>query len=194
MKITDNINLAQKKIITAVLVWLCVFLVSWMFVYLPARRQVMRMKQQLNAAEEQIRGIEGGLEGNVAIEAGMKLLQEKSGALAAKFPQREEESLRMLSALAQKLNLEIVSLLPEPKTLFLKGQDNLKTEVEGRTCYTVAVAIEMRGSYNDLLRYIAALEESPEAHICVEGLKITKGTAGPAKLNINLNLKLYLLS
>ena len=189
----NNISPAQKKIIIVVFTGALAFLASWMFIYLPARGSVNRVRQELGIIENKIQGIEGKLGKNKSMEAGLRLLQEESFSLTAKFPSKEEESIKTLSDLAAKGNVEIISLRPEAKANLL-GEGEKKIEMEGLSCYKVPINMEIKCTYQGLVEYLISLKESTLADISVERLKINKDASGAGRLNINLDINLYLLS
>jgi hypothetical protein len=190
---SKKLSQAQKKIITAGLIVLCLFLGFWFFVYLPGRITVKKIKSELLDTENQIQEIEGMIQESRNRDEGIKLLKERYEQLNNKFPQEEEDALKALSEIARELKIGLVSIKAQPKTAFLDA-DNKEVNIEGKSCQRVFVYIEMRGSYKDLVKYILSLEESNSALTTIEELKVSKDESGAAKLNITLGLNLYLLS
>lgn len=188
-----KISPAQKKIILITTVVLLAFLIFWLFIYLPAKNTIKRIKAELASVESQIEKIEAVIDKTRTIDEGIALLEEKYQRLDAKFIQKEEEGLRLLSDFAQKLKIEILSIGPKQKSPFLDTA-NQKVEIEGKVCQVAPVSIQMRSSYKELVRYLDALKESLPGFIAVEMIKITKDNAGAQKLNIALDFNLYLLS
>ncbi len=189
-----NLSPSQKKIIIISLIVIAVFLIFWLFIYSPTKCSVQRYKRELISQESQIKEIEAVIGEAKTMDEGIRLLKARYQGLNNKFPQKEEDSLRMFSDIAKKLNIEIISIRPQPKREFL-DEDNQKVEIEGATCLTVLVTIEMDCFYKDLVKYIQALKEaSGLAFVTLEKLQITKDKSGTPKLNIVLDLSLYLLS
>ena len=73
-------------------------------------------------------------------------------------------------------------------------ENNQKVEIEEKTCELVPVTIEMKCFYKDLVKYIETLKKSLPAFISIERLRINKDKSGIPRLNIVLDLNLYLLS
>jgi len=188
-----RLSQAQKKIILAGIIVLSLFLAFLFFIYLPSRITIKKMKSDLANTEAQIEEIEGMIQEVKNRDEGIRLLQEKYRQLSNKFPQEEEDALRMLSEMAQELKIGLVSIKPQPKTVFL-DMDNKEVKIEGKVCQRVFVYIEMRASYKELVKYILSLEESNLALATIEELKISKDESGASRLNITLGLNLYLLS
>ena len=191
--ITTKLTAQQKKIITTVAVITVPFVICWLFVYLPTRGMVNQLKAELNNVQNQIQQIEAMIEKGKTIEEGIKSLKERYVQIDSKFPEREEEGLRLLSDFARKQNIGIVSIKSQPRTAFL-DKDSQKVEIEGKSCWQLSVSIEMKSGYADLLEYLKNLKESLPAYATFERLRINKDPSGMAKLNITMDLNLYLLS
>lgn len=188
-----QISFSQKKIIIMVSVGLVAFLIPWFLVYLPTKNAVGRAKKELAAAETQIRQIEAIVDKAKNMEEGLTLLQGVFAKINNKFPRQEEESLAMLSDYARKLNIEVVSIKPSAKE-FLFDEDGQKIGIECKFCQRLAVSLELRCSYKDLVGYLEALKKEVTAYISIEKLRINKDSLGPAKLSVILDINLYLLS
>ena len=108
---------------------------------------------------------------------------------SSKFPEKEEESLRILSDIARNLNIEIISISPKPKRVF-----EAAGRVEEKICQFISVSMEMRGTYFNLVKYIESLKKDLPAFLSIEELRIKKERIEGSLLNIMLTFKLYLLS
>ena len=188
-----NISALQKKILIISSVVFLAFLAFWLFIYSPGKNRIAKIKSELQNVQGQLRQTQEIIGGTENTGQNMQLLTERSQKLKNKFPEKEEESLRALSQLARKLNIEIISIKPRAKAAFL-DEDNKKTEIEGKRCQCVFVSMEMSCFYKDLVKYIQALKEALPAFISVERLQIKKTGAVEPKLNIKLDINLYLLS
>ena len=181
-----------KKKIIVVCVMSIVFLITWSLMYLPARMAINKLKQNLNDVDLQIKQIETVVDQGKNVDQITQSLEEHFTQLDSKLPEREEASLGILSDLARKQNIVIVSTRSQPKTLFM-GKDNQQIAIENRICYKFSVALEMKGSYQDLLKYIETLQSSLPSLIVVDRLQISKDPSGTPILNVNMDLNLYLL-
>lgn len=185
---------SQKKIIIISLIIISVFLIFWLFIYLPSKNTVQRYKSELISIENQIKEIEVLIGEAKSIDEGIRLLKARSQELNNRFPPGEEDSLKILSNIAKKMNIELISIRPQSKKEFVDA-DNRKVEIEGKTCSTILVSIEMKCYYKDLVKYVQILKESADfAFITFEKLQISKDKSGTPKLNITLDFNLYLLS
>jgi len=188
-----KITVAQRKIIFLTTIVALAFSAVWFLVYLPERNRLHQFKEQLADVENQIRQVQGDAQANKAVEEKIKLLQERYQYVETKFPLKEYEALRLLSDFARKVNMDILSIRSEPKEIFL-DEAQQKIEVEGRVCQKLPVSVELKCRYQDLLAYLEMLEDFLPAYVTVEGLRIRKDEAGSFKLDMTLDLNLYLLS
>jgi len=170
-----------------------VFLVFLIFIYLPSKDAFFKIKSELSENEKQIHEIEAMISKAKSREEGIALLKERLEELNNKLPSRGEESFKVLSDLARKLNVELISIQPDTKKLFV-DENNNKVEVEGMFCQVVFVSLELKCFYSELTSYIKALESDLPAFVNIETLTIEKDRALASKLNVRLGLNLYLLS
>lgn len=185
LKITPT----QKRIIGVTTVVVLAFVLVWSFVYLPARSKAAQLQSELKDLEEQIQQIEVmGTEGKT-IGEGIIALETKYRQINIKFPEKEEEGLGLLSEFAQKQNLEVLSMGSQPKKSCTFAE-----KFDGKSCYEVSVSLVMRGTYPSLVLYMETLKKTLPAYVTFNRLGISKEGSAAAIININLDLRLYLLS
>lgn len=185
---------SQKKIIYHGLIITFVFLILWLFIYIPMDKRLKVMKSEIVSIENEISSIEQMI-GVKTIKADtIKQLQSRYKKLLGKFPAKEEESLKMLSDLAKRENILIVSIKPKVKQVCVNSQ-NQPLVVEEMRCQRVYVDMIFDASYIELLRYIESLGDDFPAFVTIEKCDVAKHTASMGKsLRINLEFYLYLLS
>jgi cell division protein FtsL len=184
-------NISQKKIVilaTAIIV----FIIFFIFIYFPTKANVRRLKTQLADVESQLSKIETFVKGKGSIEEGMRLLGEKQKKFMGYFPGSEENVLKMLSGFAKSFNIDIISLEPQPKAVFL-DENNKPLTAGKKTFYKMLISINMRCSYRELVSYLEKFRESSEAYLTVEKLEINKNSADNDKLDIRLGFNMYML-
>ena len=188
----EKINLYQKNIL---LIPAAVILISFIFlsaVYLSAKNKIYALKSTFKETEEKIQKIEKIIDQNQSAGEGIRLLQERNQQIDMKFPSKEEEGLGRLTNIARQLNIDVVSIRPQPKIDFLDAA-NQKVVVKGKTCQQFFVSLEMKGSYRELVAYIEALKKDLQTLFIIEKLNIKK-EVHPSQLNITVGINLYLLS
>jgi hypothetical protein len=154
---------------------------------------MMHLKAELSAAEGSIEEIESLTKKAKTMGEGIRLLEEKELRLVHKFPSKEEDALKMLSDFAQKSGINLVSIMPQSKEIFL-DEGGKKIHIDDKVCQRLAVSLEARCSYKALVKYIEMLDESLPSYCVIEKLNIRKEGADTAPLNVILDMKLYLLS
>ncbi|MBI5873094.1 MAG: hypothetical protein HZB36_03005 [Candidatus Omnitrophica bacterium] len=154
---------------------------------------MMQLKAELSSAEGSIQEIESLTKMAKTVDEGIRLLEEKERRLVLKFPSKEEDALKMLSDFAQKSGINLVSIMPQSKEIFL-DEGGEKILIDGKTCQRLAVSLEARCSYKALVRYIEMLNENLPSYCVIERLSIHKEGVDGASLNVILDMRLYLLS
>lgn len=187
--LTDN----QKKIIIMGAVVFLIFLLFLIFLYLPASREIANLKQELIATEQQTQGIEMLLAGSQSRDEAIRLLKEKQQYLSNKFPQKEEESLRLISEIARKMNINVTSLKPGPKAELL-DEAGRQVVLEGKIANYLPISLELNCYYKDLIKYLAELKIAMPAFTSVNTLRIKKEDQSSGKIQVNVEFNLYLLS
>lgn len=165
----------------------------WFFLYLPSKNSLIKAKSELINVENQIREIEAVNGNDRTLDVTINLLRKKYQELNKRFPEKEEDGLRIISDSARRLNIEVLSLKPQPKIAFL-GADNKAITIEGKNCRRLLVLIEMDCGYKDLVKYIADLKGTLPVFVTIEKLRINKADPLGIKLNVLMEMDLYLLS
>ena len=189
----NKIASSQKKIIYRSLITISVFLILWLFIYLPAKKRVRGLQSELSRLESEIKNIES-IAGKATMSEGVNSMQQRFQELNNKFPAKEEEAFRLLSNFAKKLNIEFISIKPKPKEIFL-DEDDQEIKIEEKTCQIVFVSLRLRSDYENLVKYIEGLKDHLPGFIAIEELNIAKYKfQNTARLEITLDFNLYFLS
>ena len=186
-----QIGKGQKKIIVVAAIMLAVFLLFWLFIYLPSSVKANSLKKELLSLEEHIKGIEKII-GNKPLHVGIALLRKNLKEFSLAFPHKEEECLRDLSNSARKFDIKMLSIKPQPKIQFI-DENKKETIVEGKTLQKVRVLVKASGSYYNIVKYIENLRNLA-AVASVDFLEIQKESLNSKILNIVLNIDFWLLS
>lgn len=188
-----DLTVNQKKIIMMGAVVFLVFLTFLILLYLPASREISNLKQELIATEQQTQGIEMLLAGSQSRDEAIRLLKEKQQYLSNKFPQKEEESLRLISEIARKMNIDVASLKPGPKAELL-DESGRQIVLEGKIANYLPISLELSCYYKDLIKYLTELKIAMPAFISVYSLRIRKADRSAGKIQVNVEFNLYLLN
>lgn len=186
--ITEN----QKKIIIISCAGFLVFLLLWIFLYLPAAKEIRKLKGELASVQQQINVIESFLSGSQNRDQALRLLKEKQQYLSNRFPQKEEGSLKLIPEFARQNKIQVISLAPGAKTEFL-DKSGKQLIIDGKTAYYLPITMEMNGFYKDLVRYLLELKNNLPAFASVISLSVKKIDQSSGKVRANVEFNLYLL-
>lgn len=187
--LTDN----QKKIFIISLSVLFIFLLFWVFLFLPAGKQIAMLKNELISTEQQIQGIEIILAGSQSRDEAIRLLKQKQQYLSNKFPQKEEESLRLIPEIARKMNINVISLQPGSKTEVLDDAGR-QIIIENKVANYLPITLEVSCYFKDLVRYALELKATLPAFTSFNSLEIKKESQMAGKIRVNIEFNLYLLN
>lgn len=191
-----TITKEQKRVLKYVAAGATTLVLFWVFVYLPNRNQMQQIQSSLAGTEKQLNSIKNIDEIKNTISRGytytesIENLKNELVALSKSIPATEEESLQYLSALAQRLNLEILSIRPDVKELLL-DEDKNKVKIAGLDCYRLPIKLSLNGSYMNIANYIEALTKNAPSLLSIENLKIT-GLTMSGSLTVDIDLTIYL--
>ena len=187
--LTDN----QKKIIIVSLSVLFIFLLFWVFLFMPASKQIATLKNELILTDQQIQGIEILLSGLPSRDEAIRRLKQRQQYLSNKFPQKEVESLRLIPELARKMNIDVISLLPGSKTELLNDAGK-GIVIENKVANYLPITLEVSCYFKDLVRYALELKATLPAFTSVNSLEIKRESQLTGKIRANIELNLYLLN
>ncbi len=183
----------ERKLILAALIVAGVFLLFGSFVIRPRLERLQNVKLQFRNTRQQIDEIESKLAAGKTLEQYISVLYQEAQALDQAFPAREDETIGRLSDMARQSSVEILSVKSQLKKPYF-DKDQQEAAAQGKKCHTVAVALQARGSYKNIVIYLETLKRSLPAYFTVEKLDMQKAGAAPLILNISLEINLYLLS
>jgi hypothetical protein len=188
IEITEN----QKKIIIISSIVFFIFLFFWVFLYLPAAKEIGSLKKELVLTSNQIQAIELLLSGSGSRDQAIRLLKQKQQYLNSKFPQKEEESLRFVSDLARKNKIYIISLQPGSKTELL-DENGKSLTIQGKVANFLPITMEVSCFYKDLVKYLLELKNNSPAFISVISLNVKNDIQQNGKVRASITFNLYLL-
>ncbi len=190
-----KLNLLEHKMVLTAAAVGAGFILLWVLLYLPRLSYMNRLKAEWAKAEGKIHQLES-LVTREDVGAGIIRLKKQLQLLDVKFPSKEEKSLKLLSDIARKVNLEVISVVSQPKVDVL---DDVQQKIisDGKICQSISVSMEIRGSYKDFVKYIETLKLVLPAYVSFERLQLVRApdtVPGAQLLNIQFNLNLFLLS
>ena len=187
-----SITQSQKNIIIISAAVLFVFLLFWVFLYFPSSKEISGLKSELILTQQQIQGIEMLLSGSQSRDEAIRILKARQLYLSNKFPQQEEESLRLIPEIARKMNINIVSLQPGLRSEFLDASGK-QVIIDGKTANYLPITLEVVCFYKDMVNYLTELKNILPAFISVVSLNIEKDNQLNGKVHSTIGFNLYLL-
>jgi len=189
----SKLSRAQKKALSLSAVVILAFVAAWSAIYLPARKSVGKLKAELADVNQQIKQIEDGVGGAGSLEQGIKLLEARLKNIKDRFPGAEEESIKVLASLAGKSRITVDSIRPYPREKLL-DKDGAPVKIIGSDCYVISVAVAIKCSYADLVKFTQIIEKKLPAFAIIQKLNINSNPSNPQMLSVNMDLSLYLLA
>lgn len=173
----------QKKIIYIALVVLAFLFSSWVFIYLPQSRRLIKMQKKLKATEEEINQINKITQGKTLEEAVGNLNLELRQA-AMRLPSADEDIIEILSREAKKLKIGVQVMDPADESQVLP------TKVPGFNIRELPISLKLVGEYRAIGEYLDNLENKVPILIKLKYLNIQAGGAGPGNTNLNVDLEI----
>ncbi|MDD5128524.1 MAG: hypothetical protein PHO40_02595 [Candidatus Omnitrophica bacterium] len=188
ISITKN----QKKIISVSAAGVFIFLLAWVFFYLPGSKEANRLKDELALTQQQIQGIESLLSGSQNRDEAIRILKSKQQYLSNKFPSQEEDSIKLIPEIARKMNIEVVSLQPGSRSEFI-DENGKPVVIDGKVASFLPITMEVVCFYKDMVGYLLELKNVLPAFISVQNLNAKKDNQSTGKIRSTIGFNLYLL-
>jgi len=187
-----DITESQKNIIIMAAAGLFVFLLLWLFLYFPSSKEITGLKHELALTQQQIRDIEILLAGSKGRDEAIHLLKQRQQYLNSRFPQKEETSLRIITEVARKINIDVLSLQPGLRAEFL-DESGKQVLIDGKKVCYLPITIEAVCFYKDLVTYLTELKSALPAFVSLISLNVNKDSGFAGKVRVNAGFNLYLL-
>ncbi|MFA5320672.1 MAG: hypothetical protein WBE75_02710 [Candidatus Omnitrophota bacterium] len=169
------------------------FLAFWSALFFPQRNNMMRLRRELAAGRESMREMDaitaryGGDPG-----AALRALTAEVAGFNERLPDDETAALSGISLAARKIGLEVVSVSPAEKEVYLDASAK-KTVFYGREVYTVAVSFKANGTFYEFYRFLEYLYDNAPALVNVQDLRFLKDNGRPGMLAAEMNIRIFLL-
>lgn len=183
---------SQKKILALAAMTAGFLLLFILLVYLPGRSSTARLKRELVQTRARVSELQSVVNMGRDIRQGISLVKDQYTWITRKFPAKEEESIQLLNEFAQGMNVEVLSIKPQPKVPYL-DERNAPVFLDGRSLQAVEVSLSLRCMYKDLMSYVQKLNDSLPGYIVADRLKIARDRENSLKLLVDMEFMLYLL-
>ena len=174
----------QKKIIGMGVGIVIFFVLFWSFIYLPCKREVTVMKEQLSLAQGQIRQINELIGENELVQV-VTDLKTNFNSLKSKFPDRDEAIIGYLSQEARNLNIEI-------KNITISSKESVEHKISNFDMEKLYLSINLVCEFKDLGEYLNILRNESPVLVKVNTLDINGRGEGKPNLDVSLQISAYL--
>ncbi len=113
--------------------------------------------------------------------------------LSNKFPPKEEESLKLITDIARKMNINVISLQPGSKAELLDAAGK-QIFIENMGADYLPIMVELSCYFKDLVKYVVELRAALPAFTSINSLEIKKEGQLTGKIRVNIEFNLYLLN
>lgn len=184
----------QNKIFMMAGIAALTFAVFVYFIYLPAKKNLDQLNREYTAMQNDIAAMKQAIGEGKPLEQAILYLRDRLKMYEQKFPQKEEDIFRTLSALAEKGSIDILAMTPEKKRP-IKEITGVPINVKDHTLEEMPISLSVRAAYKKLGQFLNALQEEFPIFVRVDEVRMTKAPDGADdRLDASLNLDTYLLT
>lgn len=188
-----KITKAQEKILMIVGVVSLAFLIFILFIYLPSRRQLVRLKNEFYGIESEIENIKKATGEGRSLEENITILKARLDELDKKFPAKEEVILRELSDAAARYDIAVTALKPQKKKV-IKDIDGISIMIKDCQVQEMPVSLSLKASYKTLGEFLKFLKDQTPVFVRIDNVRMAKGSDKmSAIIDVELNLNSYLI-
>lgn len=174
----------QQKIIGIAIAVIAFIFLFWFFVYVPQSRQLSSKKSKLKEVESQIAQINQIIQGRDLTIVVADLNQQLKKA-TDKLPFRQEVVINYLSENARNLKIEV-------KNINLSEKNVQESQIAGYKIEELPVTMNLSCDFRSLGEYLNILRDNQFLLTRVRQLDIEGSGEGKARLNIGLQISIYL--
>ena len=192
MDALKQLSLSQRTALEAA-GWGVLVLALLLGLIFPGQGQLRELRADTQQVQDEVARIEALAGSTDDITNGLSRLKEETQRIDQRFPRKEETAVKAIAEYSRRHQLEIASLRMGAKMDFL-DQKNKPVVLDGKRCSFVTVAVQAVGQFQDVVPLLSDLQDAPELFSTVEGLSLDRVKNGEGQLNVQLDLKIYLLN
>lgn len=179
-----------KKRVFVISIFIITSIVFFSFIYIPQRKELNKLRQNLNIIQEELREISGTDSEKMSLFEFIMILNKKAELLKEKFPQSEAGVIKEISKLVSKCKMDIVFIKGSPKDLDSEEKNIFAVD---ETVKKVYMDINMKGSYIQLGNFLEKARKEFKIFTVLDKLYIKK-IPDTDKLGIRIRLFFYIVS
>lgn len=188
-----GITKRQKKILEIVVIIAAAFALFVIFIYLPLRREFVKVKGEFQTTETEVNQIRKMAGGKKSLEETILSLRSRLDSLDKKFPKEDEVVLRELSSLLARLNIEVTSFRPERKSVITDMENAPLPAIKGCSIQEMPILLSLKTSYKKAGEFFRALKQDFPIYVRVNSIRIKKIQDKSELLDIDIDLDTYLV-
>ena len=177
----------QRQILIFVGIFIVFIVGFFIFLHFPQSRKLQQLREEFLTREQEIEEIKKITEGGKNLEETIVELKVQLGTLEAKIPERETEVIQAVSELAHSYGIGIISITPSKKEAFGSFQ------IDGKTCYELAIAMKIECSYRTLVDFLEKLTQDFSLLVRSRSVAMVKKDKEAGTLDIDLQMDAYIL-
>lgn len=163
------------------------------FIYVPATKKLAKLKHDYASTQAELADLKKMIGEDKPLEQAILYLREKLKTYERKFPEKDEDVLRLLSAQAEKGGVDILSMTPGKKRP-IKDVGGVSISVKDYTVEEMQISLNVKAQYKKLGEFLKTLKEDIPIFIRVGDVTMSSsGDKTNETLSISLSLTAYLL-
>lgn len=173
MELGLNVNLSkgQKILFLTIFIIFFAILVFWLYIYSPGKDKVKKMQKELAKVEADVAQIDQLIGGRDRLDEVYRKLHERHSQLDMLIPRDDKAALRVISSLAGKSDIEVMSFKPSEPVLA-----PLSAELKQGTSMKMSVSMELVCTYRNFGGYLNTLKENPATNLLmIDRVIMSKG-------------------
>jgi Tfp pilus assembly protein PilO len=182
----------DRKIIAAAAGISLLFLIFFVFVFIPKQRSIGVLKSHLKSVEEQI-GLTEAMLGNLErLGPVLASMQQELTSFENKLLDKKQISsaISEVSSRAKSYGVEVIEIKPEkPQPLLDEKKQPIYIDKLCLEC--IKFSLQLRASYKAIAEYIKRIQDSDKVLASIEEVDISKPNASDPELSVRLIINVY---
>lgn len=180
---------SQKEILIGTCIFAVIYFLMWAMLYTPIVNQNTQLKNYLEDTNNMIDTIEATVSQKITLAQAMGSLNLENERVKKAFGLTPDDSIGILTKMAQQNKLEIQSTdhhsKDEPSLIDSQTASVLKIREE-------IVQLKLTGRFADLLAYLGELRTARNLYLDIDRINVIKPAGSDENCEITLDLKLFL--
>ncbi len=162
MELGLNVNLSkgQKILFLTIFIIFVAILIFWLYIYSPGKDKVKEMQKELAKVKADVAEIDQLIGGRPMLDEVYRKLHDRHTKLDKLIPRDDKAALRVISSLAGKSDIEVMSFKPSEPVLA-----PLPVKLKTGTSMKMSVSMQLKCTYRNFGGYLNTLKENPATNL-----------------------------